>query len=620
MSFRRYIQVILPLRLEWEPCYYLPDGVDVQPGERVQVLFAGRRQIAVVSAVDIHPDLPENKIHPVLATGIGLERITGEEMALWRFIADYYLCTVGEVYKAAYPSIKTGSEEIKARVTKQKAALEEKTIELWKTRIERLRRQLANKDADLARKHKDSIMEALSAQRSKIAGSLEEAESRLASLCGNTGDAVKDFSGLLAGISEAAPERYLTAALARRKPLLLISSRRYGTYISLAAETLKKGRNVLILVNESALAGTLQSELEGSFGELLIVHLSAMAPARKRTVSEEIRSGRPYVLIGTRSSIFLPHNGLGLVIVDNEQSPFYKQSDTAPRYNARDCAVMLAQIHGAAVVLGASSPSLESLLNAQNGRYSLVDRSSNGQELHPEGRFGIIDTQAERRKNGMIGPFSRKLLEEAARVVRSDPEARIALIRGFEKEEDIRAAAELIAAPGKADILTIPQAARTDLGSYALTAMLSAEALFDPADFRSDEHAFQYLDSLRAQCANVVVQTSQAKHQIFRIGNTSPLLDERSQFHLPPFTRLVDIRIPFPGKNNAMVEKLYRGLQHSGIDAAYPLQYEGQSSIRVTLPRTRELQQRKKTIRTLVEEVRNEFKWTSGIIIDVDPA
>ena len=102
----RYIQVLLPLRLKWEPLYScsLPEGEGIPVGTRVRVEFAGKEYVGAVTSGDAReavPGLGENRIKPIIGYADGLERITPEELALWRQVADYYLCTAGEVFKAA---------------------------------------------------------------------------------------------------------------------------------------------------------------------------------------------------------------------------------------------------------------------------------------------------------------------------------------------------------------------------------------------------------------------------------------------------------------------------------------------------------------------------------------
>ena len=113
MAQERYIQVMLPLKLEWEPYYKLPEGMEAAFGDRVRVVFANAFYVGAVSAVNVNPSLEPSRILPVEALEKDLPSITPEEMAFWRKVADYYLCTVGEVYKAAYPGSKNHKSRLK---------------------------------------------------------------------------------------------------------------------------------------------------------------------------------------------------------------------------------------------------------------------------------------------------------------------------------------------------------------------------------------------------------------------------------------------------------------------------------------------------------------------------
>ena len=104
----RYIQVVLPLKLSWEPLYSTED-IEVDVGSRVSVMFAGRRYIGAVCAVDVKPAIDVNKVLPILGKESSLESVNPEEFELWRFVSDYYLCSMGEVFKIAYPKTKIKS-------------------------------------------------------------------------------------------------------------------------------------------------------------------------------------------------------------------------------------------------------------------------------------------------------------------------------------------------------------------------------------------------------------------------------------------------------------------------------------------------------------------------------
>ena len=587
MQGKTYIKTILPLRLEWEPCYWFdPSSVSpaaaLKTGSRVKVSFAGRYYIGVVSATGVVPDVEDSRILSVVSADTGLEDISPAEIRLWRFIADYYMCTVGEVYKAAYPHLKLASEQVRARAVRMKEAREAREEELWKSRIERLKTRLAAKDKALSGRHGAEVTARLRQERTAIAGELYAAQARLAALGKDIfPDSCEEDPGL-ARISAAPPEQGLSTALASGKPVLLKTPERCPSYISAAALTLRKGRNVLLLVPETGLTGNLGKQLREAFGDLLLVHHSTLTQVQRRRISDAVRSGRPYIVLGTRSAIFLPHRDLGLIIVDSEQSPFYKQGDSSPRYNGRDCAVMLASIHAAEVLLGSSSPSLESLYNCITGKYILLDRSVPDNP----GSFTIVDTNAEKRKNGMIGTFSRKLLA-ACRDAGS-----VALIRGYEKEEDLRPELDRLFPGGSAKftVLTIPQAWKSDLAGFDMVVLLSADALFSPDDFRSDEHAFQFLDLLRHSCGKVFIQTANPGAQVFGMTDASVLLEERRIFKLPPYTRLVDILAP-------------------GIGATE----------RVTLPRNLSVGQRKKALQRHVQDFCRKHSFKGNVILDADP-
>ncbi len=211
------------------------------------------------------------------------------------------------------------------------------------------------------------------------------------------------------------------------KPALLrgvTGSGKTEIYLKLAKEALAKGRNVLYLVPEIALSRQLEERIGEAFPDALLVFHSGETSTRKREAATVLRRsstaanggtgkesdrGHGHIVLGTRSAIFLPHRNLGLVIVDEEHDTSYKQDSPAPRYNGRETAIMMARIFGADVILGSATPSLESLYNCSVGRYGLVTLDKRFYEAE-DSDIEIVDTIAERRKNGMVGNFSRKLI------------------------------------------------------------------------------------------------------------------------------------------------------------------------------------------------------------------
>lgn len=426
------------------------DKEQVRVGDRVRVNFAGKEYVGVVSMADAGKQAEEmgivGKVKPILGMAEGLEPVTKEEIELWRQIAEYYLCTVGEVYKAAYPAQKVEKEVVQARQEALKVEREEKNRTKIADKIKRLEER-AEKKAELAAKaRKSESRERYLAEKEMLEGEIgllvRELTSMVGELCRTTGsvtgygDSVtyhqdeEPIGGSIIETSEGTEKEIsLSAAqeeayskikeiFAKGKPALLhgvTGSGKTEIYLKLAQETLAMGKNVLYLVPEIALSRQLEDRISETFPELLVFH-SGETMSRKREVATVLRhagepaEGKGYVVLGTRSAIFLPHKNLGLVIVDEEHDTSYKQDSPAPRYNGRETAIMMAKIFGANVILGSATPSLESLYNCSVGRYGLVTLNKRFYDA-ADSDIEIIDTIAERRKNGMIGNFSRKLIE-----------------------------------------------------------------------------------------------------------------------------------------------------------------------------------------------------------------
>lgn len=426
------------------------DKEQVRVGDRVRVNFAGKEYVGVVSMADAGKQAEEmgivDKVKPILGMAEGLEPVTKEEIELWRQIAEYYLRTVGEVYKAAYPAQKVEKEVVQARQEALKVEREEKNRTKIADKIKRLEER-AEKKAELAAKaRKSESRERYLAEKEMLEGEIgllvRELTSMVGELCQTTGsvtgygDSVtyhqdeEPIGGSIIETSEGTEKEIsLSAAqeeayskikeiFAKGKPALLhgvTGSGKTEIYLKLAQETLAMGKNVLYLVPEIALSRQLEDRISETFPELLVFH-SGETMSRKREVATVLRhagepaEGKGYVVLGTRSAIFLPHKNLGLVIVDEEHDTSYKQDSPAPRYNGRETAIMMAKIFGANVILGSATPSLESLYNCSVGRYGLVTLNKRFYDA-ADSDIEIIDTIAERRKNGMIGNFSRKLIE-----------------------------------------------------------------------------------------------------------------------------------------------------------------------------------------------------------------
>ena len=412
----KYLKVILPLKLDWEPCYsYAPaDGAAVpEIGSRVNVRFAGRRYIGVVSGKDIVPDIEASRIQRIIGVEDGIAPITEAELKLWRFVSDYYMCTVGEVCKAAYPSLKNDGELVLSRGRLRNEERIRRKNEALAAKRERLEAMVERRKALYDKAVRPETKE-------KCLAALTRAEEELRSLPLriDSGAAVSGPEGAMIGRlpSLSAAQRNCLEEIGKffssGTPALLHGATGSGKteiYITLAADPLAAGKSVLYLIPEIAVSRQLGNRLAEVFGERLVQFHSRMTSSARSHAVEKVRRGNCIVL-GTRSAVFLPFIDLGLVIVDEEHDNSYKQETPAPRYNGRDTAMMLARIHGASLVMGTATPSLESLYNCRTGRL--------GKVLLQERYFGedrteveIVNTSEERRKRGMRGSFSYRLID-----------------------------------------------------------------------------------------------------------------------------------------------------------------------------------------------------------------
>lgn len=506
MEGRIFIQVILPLRLEWEPFYYverdaseysgahrwlvsgakpqaqrpgrsLPSGsmgivasdeerssgcgplpecmdrtgvIGISVGDRVRVNFAGKEYVGVVSAVDVGKEAEvmgiSGRVKPIEGMAEGLEPVGKEEIELWRQIAEYYLCTVGEVYKAAYPAMKVEEEAVQARREALAEEREAKKRAKMEERINRLRERMAKKEELAGKARKEEVRERYIAEKAELEKEVGElirdcalmvGERRLTigsatgdgsegglgrgastgSATKGTGSATEEKEIVLSAAQEAAYSK-IKEIFGKGKPALLkgvTGSGKTEIYLKLARETLARGKNVLYLVPEIALSRQLEDRIRETFPDELLVFHSGETMSRKRETAAILRrsglnGASGHIVLGTRSAIFLPHRNLGLIIIDEEHDTSYKQDSPAPRYNGRESAIMMAKIFSANVILGSATPSLESLYNCSVGRYGLVTLDKRFYDA-ADSDIEIIDTIAERRKNGMVGSFSRKLIE-----------------------------------------------------------------------------------------------------------------------------------------------------------------------------------------------------------------
>lgn len=228
------------------------------------------------------------------------------------------------------------------------------------------------------------------------------------------------FSGLSTGVlpllseAQAVALRAIHSSWVDKDVTLLhgvTSSGKTELYMHLADFVMKQGRQVLYLVPEIALTTQLTTRIQRVFGDRVVVYHSKFSDNERVDLWRSLLAmKKPCIVIGARSSLFLPFENLGLIIVDEEHDSSYKQTEPAPRYNARDAAMMLARMHGAKTLLGSATPAIDTYYKAITGRFGLVNLDERyGDAALPE--IEIVDTSRLRLKNEMQGSLAKQSVE-----------------------------------------------------------------------------------------------------------------------------------------------------------------------------------------------------------------
>ena len=347
----QFADIIIPVAVPGTFTYGIPGEIhgSVHRGSLVTVTFGQSRDTTGL-VTGIHNTAPE---------GVTVREITGllpgevslnerlTDFLLW--VSDYYMAYPGEVMKAAIPS----AEDLPGRLRQRrppKIKEEEITAPVPPAQLNKVQNEAHDQISGLFADH-DTV--------------------------------------LLHGVT---------------------SSGKTEIYIHLMKEQMEQGRQVLYMLPEIALTTQIIERLRKHFGPAIGVFHSRLTPAARREVWKKVSDGSLRAILGVRSSLFLPFSDLGLIIVDEEHDSSYKQYDPAPRYHARDAAMMLARLHNGKVLLGSATPSLESFHNALTGRYGLVELMTRyGDVMMPA--MVIADTRSSSKKKGPASHFTPRLLE-----------------------------------------------------------------------------------------------------------------------------------------------------------------------------------------------------------------
>lgn len=506
-----YAEVLLPLPLTGFFTYKVPDMMAeaIRPGCRVVVPF-GRTKFYTGIVAGLTPRRPEGFETKEISLLLDSEPIVRHpQMKFWEWIADYYLCSQGEVFRAAVPAgLKLESETvvevnpdfeedpgdrlgerdllvmnavrrvpkkatlaavaretgfrntsaIVARLVERDALMvSENLVERYKTRkIEMVEMAIERGDSTALHAAFDSVKGAPKQEKAlltliELSGFMRQGSD----LCEVTRADLLDRSGVtspiiialenkgivrrrkkevsrFAQVSKATmPMPELTDAQREARDAIIkswgekditllhgvTSSGKTEVYISLIDRMLRSGRQVLYLVPEIALTTQLTTRLQRVFGPKVIIYHSRFSDSERVELWRRLlTTHEPLVVLGARSALFMPFASLGLIIVDEEHESSFKQQDPAPRYNARDAAMVLAGMHGAKTLLGSATPAIDTYYKALTGRFGLVSLTERygGSELP---RVEIVDMAKARKKREVSGAFSlqlRRLINDAA--------------------------------------------------------------------------------------------------------------------------------------------------------------------------------------------------------------
>jgi primosomal protein N' (replication factor Y) len=492
-----YVDVIIPLAVKHTYTYSIPSSFErqVQFGIRLEVPF-GKKKIFAGLAINVHANKPAYPTRKVLSIIDDSPVITTTQLDLWLWIAEYYLCDLGEVMYAAMPgklklqsetmikpgksldevifdlsdqeymiaeavsiqrqitidqirsilNIKTvypiikrlldlGVIEVNEELTdafKPKIVVAVRLVEAFRNNKEaqkELFELVAKSDhqtramlvivqqsnqkkiitqAEVIRIAEVSSSVILALEKKGLIERYEQTVSRLI----NDAAEFSDQQPLTTGQAEVL-EKMRESSSQPFKPTLLhgvTGSGKTRIYLELMHQALAAGRQVLYLLPEIALTTQIVQRLKKVIGEDLLVYHSRINDNQRVEIWKEVL-GLPRIVLAARSGIFLPFSDLGLVIVDEEHDPSYKQEEPNPRYQARDSAIFLAKLHQASIVLGSATPSIESFWNAMQGRYHYLKMPDRFGNL-PMPEITLIDM----KKGARSGHLSNDLIDEMRRM------------------------------------------------------------------------------------------------------------------------------------------------------------------------------------------------------------
>ena len=438
----KYIQAILPLPLEGTFTYSVPQDLEdkIKVGMRVVVPCGQKKTYTAlcVEVTDKKPNIGVKNIKCIYSVLDDMPMLLPQQLKLWQWMADYYMCTLGDIYKAALPAGLKAEDGYRPK-TETYVGLTEKfhdemALNIALDMVSRYEKQQKALAGYLELSHwaemsgtaiPDDIKEITQTELCNVThcttptvkslvkrGILEIYQKEVGRL--NTdGEFTPQNAKLLNEAQQEAYNQVLMQFMKKNVVLLhgVTSSGKTEIYIHLILKALQDHKQVLFLLPEIALTVQIMERLQRVFGSRLGIYHSKYSDAERVEIWKKQVSACPYdIIIGARSAALLPFKNLGLVIIDEEHETSYKQQDPAPRYHARSAAIMLASMYGAKTLLGSATPCMETYTNAKNGKFGYVRLDKRYKDIALP-KIEVVDVKDMTRRKMMKGPFSPRLLE-----------------------------------------------------------------------------------------------------------------------------------------------------------------------------------------------------------------
>lgn len=446
-----YANIILPLPLEGYFTYAVSEGLIplIQVGVRVTVpLGKSKTYVGIVAEYPVDVPKPAEEVAQQGKKKIVYKNIADvlddtpillpQQLRLWKWIADYYMSPIGDVYKAALPSGLKAEDGFRPRtelfIRLADKYRDEQTLTLLISSMKRAAKQLDVLMTYLRLTGVDNIEHLLpetelrEVTREELMNESHASIAVIRSLqekmilvtyekeVGRLNHNIAPHPEKIKPLNEAQTEAYnhiLVQMMGHSVTLLhgVTSSGKTEIYIHLIQKAINEHKQVLYLLPEIALTVQITERLKAVFGNRLGIYHSKYSDAERVEIWKKQLSSNPYdVILGARSAVFLPFHRLGLVIIDEEHEQSFKQQDPAPRYHARSAAIVLAQMYASAkTLLGTATPSMESYYNAKHGKYGLVELSRRYKDIQLPS-IEVVDMKDLYRRKMVSGPFSPRLL------------------------------------------------------------------------------------------------------------------------------------------------------------------------------------------------------------------